>query len=361
MKHYHFSKSDTAIAKLIAIVLMMLHHLFGFTNRILPENMYHSLHMYQGQPIEAVVCSSFKICVAFFLFLSGYGTYLSVRKKRNMSYAIANRIKRLLVCIWEVMLIYVPIDYFMGITKVNIASSWNIQYDLKSILLSMLGFEKYNSEWWFVMPYIVLLMMTPLFIRHLRRENGNFFTDFLIVFGIALFSTYGLPKLMTYGMFETFSTSVWGILFSNVTYLIPIYLMGMIFAKYQVFSYYSQILPKGILQYPVMLFVALAGLYLRYKLGAYYDFFLVGPIIYSLVGCCKSIPGIEWLAGRLAKYITLVWLIHSFYIFQFGQKFIYSFGNPILIFFVLAIVSFISAAVVYWFYKALGKLIKKVA
>ena len=76
MKHYHFSKSDTSIAKLIAITLMLLHHLFGFTDRILPENMYQSLYMFRGQPIEAVICASFKVCVAFFLFLSGYGTYL---------------------------------------------------------------------------------------------------------------------------------------------------------------------------------------------------------------------------------------------------------------------------------------------
>ena len=48
MKHYHFSKSDTSIAKLIAITLMLLHHLFGFTDRILPENMYQSLYMFRG-------------------------------------------------------------------------------------------------------------------------------------------------------------------------------------------------------------------------------------------------------------------------------------------------------------------------
>ena len=110
MKHYHFSKSDTAIAKLIAILLMMLHHLFGFTDRIAPENMYHSLHIYQGQPLEAVICASFKVCVAFFLFLSGYGTYLSIRKSKNISQTIAARIYRLLKNVWQVMLIFVPID-----------------------------------------------------------------------------------------------------------------------------------------------------------------------------------------------------------------------------------------------------------
>lgn len=64
----------------------------------------------------------------------------------------------------------------------------------------MLGFEKYNGEWWFVMPYIFLLMMTPLMFRFLQREKADFFTDFLIVLGIALFSLYGIPKLMNYDM-----------------------------------------------------------------------------------------------------------------------------------------------------------------
>lgn len=359
MKHYHFSRSDTAVAKLAAILLMMLHHLFGFTDRILPEHMYHSIHMYQGQPVEAVICASFKVCVAFFLFLSGYGTYLGMRKKRDMSAAIAGRIKRLLVCIWQVMLIYVPIDFFLGVTKVNITSSWDITYDFQSVLLSMLGFEKYNGEWWFVMPYLVLLMLTPLLVRFLRRRKGDFFTDFLVVFGLALFSVYGLPKLLTYGMFETFGPSVWGILLRNVAYLLPIYLMGMVFARHQVFSYYHQILPKGILQYPVLLFIAIAGFYLRYKVGGNYDFFLVGPMIYAVVGLVKKIPGVAWTARKLGRYITLVWLIHTFYIFQFGQGFIYSFGNPFLIFLVLAVVSFGSAAAVYWLFAGLGRWLHK--
>lgn len=172
MKHYHFSKSDTSIAKLIAISLMLLHHLFGFTDRILPENMYQSLYMFRGQPIEAAICASFKVCVAFFLFLSGYGTYLSIRKSKSISKMIANRIFRFLKYIWQVMIIFVPIDFILGVTKVNLTSSWTIQYDFESIILSMLGFEKYNGEWWFVMPYIFLLMMTPLMFRLFKEKKS---------------------------------------------------------------------------------------------------------------------------------------------------------------------------------------------
>ena len=143
MKHYHFSKSDTSIAKLIAITLMLLHHLFGFTDRILPENMYQSLYMFRGQPIEAAICASFKVCVAFFLFLSGYGTYLSLRKSKSISKMIANRIFRFLKYIWQVMIIFVPIDFILGVTKVNLTSSWTIQYDFESIILrDPMGREK---------------------------------------------------------------------------------------------------------------------------------------------------------------------------------------------------------------------------
>lgn len=353
---YHFSKLDTSVAKLVAIVLMLLHHLFGFTERIKPENMYQSMYMYNGQPVEAVICSTFKICVAFFVFLSGYGIYCGVRKKSNMSSAIAARIKNLLVCVWQVMLIYVPIDYLLGVKKVNITSSWSIKYDLESWFLSMLGFEKYNGEWWFVMPYIFLLMLTPLLMKWIRRKRGEFFTDFIVVFGLAMFSTYGMSKLYTFKMFESFGTSVWGILLGNVMYLMPIYLMGMIFAKHQVFSYYHQILPKGVLQYPALMIIGFGAFYLRYKAGAPYDFFLVGPMIYACVKLMKDIPGVKWLARKAGRYITLVWLIHTFYIFQFGQRFIYGFRYPVVIFLVLTVVSFASAIAVYWLFEGLKRL-----
>ena len=122
----------------------------------------------------------------------------------------------------------------------------------------------------------------------------------------------------------------------------------------------SSDIPKGILSYPVLLFVAAAGFYMRYKLGSSYDFFLVGPMIYACVMLIKKIPGVIWVSKKAGRYITFVWLIHSFYVFQFGQKFIYSFGNPILIFIVLAVVSFASAAAVYWLFTGLSKGVKKI-
>lgn len=356
MKRFRFTKTDTSIAKLIAILLMILHHLFGFTNRILPEYMYESLHIVQGKPIEELICFSFKICVAMFLFLSGYGVFISVRKQKNISKVIAGRIKGLLVFVWEAMIVFVPIDYFLGITKVNITSTWKIGYNLKNIILSMLGFEKYNSEWWFVMPFMVLLMLTPLLIRFIQRRRADFFTDFLVVFGVAMFSSFGLSQLLTYPLFVTFAPSVWGILLRNVVQLLPIYMMGMLYAKYQAFSYLYAISPKS-MRYPVWIFVAFGSMYLRYKYNnGMYDFMLVGPMIFSMVCTVRNISGVAFLANKASRYITLVWLTHSFYIFQFGQGIVYHFRNPLVIFGVELILAFGTAFVIYWFFCQLRRL-----
>ena len=58
-------------------------------------------------------------------------------------------------------------------------------------------------------------MMTPLMLRFLKRKKADFFTDFLVVLGIALFSLYGIPRLMSYDMLIDFKGTVWGILLSK--------------------------------------------------------------------------------------------------------------------------------------------------
>ena len=70
------------------------------------------------------------------------------------------------------MIIFVPIDFILGVTKVNLTSSWTIQYDFESIILSMLGFEKYNGEWWFVMPYIFFTYDDAAYVSVFKEKKS---------------------------------------------------------------------------------------------------------------------------------------------------------------------------------------------
>ena len=82
----------------------------------------------------------------------------------------------------------------------------------------------------------------------------------------------------------------------------------------------------------------------------------LGILIYSIVRHAMGATVLGWSSLMAVSYTHL----HSFYVFQFGQKFIYSFGNPILIFIVLTVVSFASAAAVYWLFTGLSKGVKKI-
>lgn len=73
-------------------------------------------------------------------------------------------------------------------------------------------------------------------------------------------------------------------------------------------------------------------------------------MIFSIVCTIRGIPGVAYLANKASRYITLVWLTHSFYIFQFGQGIVYYFHNPIAIFGVELVLAFGTAFVIYWFF-----------
>lgn len=79
-KTVRFDKYASQAMKGIAIVMMLFHHQYlsrkrfeGFTVSFAPFADDTMIYM----------CSVFKICVPIYAFISGYGLYLSYRKKRS--------------------------------------------------------------------------------------------------------------------------------------------------------------------------------------------------------------------------------------------------------------------------------------
>ena len=79
-KTVRFDKYTSQAMKGIAIVMMLFHHQYlsrkrfeGFTVSFAPFADDTMIYM----------CSVFKICVPIYAFISGYGLYLSYRKKRS--------------------------------------------------------------------------------------------------------------------------------------------------------------------------------------------------------------------------------------------------------------------------------------
>lgn len=74
-----FDKRQTNVAKGIAIILMLCHHLFF--NDPKSYDLFSSLCILSnGVPIDSFLADFAKVCVSIFLVLSGYGLYISYSK-----------------------------------------------------------------------------------------------------------------------------------------------------------------------------------------------------------------------------------------------------------------------------------------
>ncbi len=98
-----FGKDKTAIIKGIAIVFMILLHVFGgagWYENDLPMNHNEGLIRFMG---------SFQICVGIFVFMICYGYAFS--KDKNWKYSFRH-IKQLLIAFWTVLfLLALPAGY----------------------------------------------------------------------------------------------------------------------------------------------------------------------------------------------------------------------------------------------------------
>jgi uncharacterized membrane protein len=101
-----FSRHDTKIMKGVAVILMLMHHLWFCPDR-LSGNLKYLINCFQNSSIYYL--GSFgQICVSLFFFLGGYGLWC-ISKKGKLD--ILNNIKKLYISYWKVFLVFIPIGF----------------------------------------------------------------------------------------------------------------------------------------------------------------------------------------------------------------------------------------------------------
>lgn len=120
-----FDKRQTFIAKGMATLMLLWHHLFGSYSIFLDKVI--SLLSFKGIPVECIIASFCKICVAIFVLLSGYGLYKSYNKKSNDSTVLSkkqkiigditfvkNHLIKIMFDFWLVYIIFVIMGIFFN-------------------------------------------------------------------------------------------------------------------------------------------------------------------------------------------------------------------------------------------------------
>lgn len=164
------TREQSKIIQGIAILMMVMHHLWGWPIRT-PEIQLNHLEEFLGQ-----AC---KICVSMYIFITGYG----LSKKMGGGRYILGKILKTYTLYWKVFVIFVTIGLAIGYYS----------FDIKECILNFTAVDvSYNREWWYIFTYINFLLITPLVgrIRSLRIS----IVCFAVLIAVSLVIEYTLTS-----------------------------------------------------------------------------------------------------------------------------------------------------------------------
>ena len=300
------SKNNSLEIKGIVILCMIFYHLFGFPERIPPEN----ISQWMGNPIT----KAFQICVPVYLFIAGYGLQCIAIKKGIITINdIWKRLKKLYILFWWIAIPFILIGIIIQYYPI---------FPLNNLALNLIGMKSsFNGEWWFYYLYVELLFAF-YFISKLNVKRNAY----IIIM---------LTLLITTRFFNSILPHENILVLRHIKMLLinlNIFMLGCFFAKYDIFKCMS-VFCNGILNknyiWPILLILPiLVRAYL--PLIGITELIMVPIFIYGIVNLCTITRG--EIFSFLGKHSMNLWLIHSFFIYYYLKHITYITHNPFIMF-----------------------------
>lgn len=351
-----FTKEHTMQMKGIAIIILLFHHCFLNAQRwaTVPYEKLATTKGWGYYPISFAPFSSHtiqylasfsKICVAMFVFMTGYGmwvSYESQKKKTTMS----NYIKKRMVTLMTGFLIIFVVTEILAIPTGRFIEVYG--HDFHSVvymiidalgLAKLLGTPLFCLTWWYMSLAIVLIMIFP-FVHSIMEKYQ----------WVVVVASIIVPRACGFGQ----STDLF-------RYLLA-YTLGMYFAQHDLLARIKEkFMKQNVAGKLLSLIVSLIGLAVIIKCRQnawigwkYLDFWDGFAAMYMIVISYIYILNGKWIVkglGFLGKHSMNIFLIHSFYRDVFFHEFTYSFYYAWLDYIVLMAISLVTSIVLEWFKK----------
>ena len=351
-----FTKEHTMQMKGIAIIILLFHHCFLNAQRwaTVPYEKLATTKGWGYYPISFAPFSSHtiqylasfsKICVAMFVFMTGYGmwvSYESQKKKTTMS----NYIKKRMVTLMTGFLIIFAVTEILAIPTGRFIEVYG--HDFRSVvymiidalgLAKLLGTPLFCLTWWYMSLAIVLIMIFP-FVHSIMEKYQ----------WVVVVASIIVPRACGFGQ----STDLF-------RYLLA-YTLGMYFAQHDLLTRIKErFMEQNMARKLLSLIVSLIGLAVIIKCRQnawigwkYLDFWDGFAAMYVIVISYIYILNGKWIVkglGFLGKHSMNIFLIHSFYRDVFFHEFTYSFYYAWLDYIVLMAISLVTSMVLEWFKK----------
>lgn len=314
------SLQDTNILKGIALAFLLWHHLF-YTRKMPVDDI-----MIGHYPLVQTLGIWCKVCVAIFVFLSGYGLTVSAEKNGGIGSLwqfYKKRYLKLMINYWFIYLVFVPFGVLvMGRT---LESVYGENYVLPAIVDFLGLFQSiygspygYNPTWWFYGCIIVLYLFFPLLYK--CKKYWYLLIPLAIVFNTLAFHI-------------TFINPCGGYMLSFVCgmslALNPIKEMDggaknilWLFVVFSVIAWY-RLHSTHVFLWDAMISLTLTILYMHLTLPE----FIRKPLAF------------------IGKHSFNIFLFHTFFFYLYFKEYIYWTKNPILIFATLFVVCMVTSMI----------------
>ena len=327
MQKYTFSKENSLALKGTAILMMMWHHCF-----LIGRFEKYSISFWPMTEGQVVCIADFlKICVSLFAFISGYGLYrtwtAAQQKEQSTSRWIYERLVRTLSSYWFVIVLAWLVCTFLDNRPYriyNFATSillgiWNMIVDFLG-LTNLVGGVQLNPTWWYMSAAVVFIVLFPLIVKAFK--------------GVGCFCTLGIILILP-RISDGYPGGI------NFYSFLPVFCIGMIFARYDFFAIWGRLWSNRTIYIQVSkLIIMLAGLLIIYKLFPLMDvekwwdvkwnLFPILVIIFAYDYLFK-IPILNETLIFLGKHATNIFLVHAFIRYYYCEAFVYGRGNFIFI------------------------------
>ena len=358
--------SDSFSLKGIALLFLLLHHLF-----YVPNGLFSDLHLWGDRYLINQIGIMGKFCVSLFVFLSGYGLALVTHKagdKITLRRFYTHRFVKLMLNYWLMWLLFVTIGiYCFDITFTKV---YGLHYISRFIvdflgLASACGFIGYNPTWWFYSCILILYTIFPIIYRICLKRYGRILL-ILCSFALSLYCPVIFLKPVQWYLLPF----VLGILFGNGSiYAIttPSQLSNSIMCKlrFELTKCLSGMLNKRS-QFFLLIIVLLSFSFRNFtQFSLTFDTIIC--ILVYLLYINMSLP--QWTNQGLqflGKHSFNIFLFHTFIFYLYFQDFIYLLYNPLLIYLLLLFICVVLSVVIEWgknrfgFYRMQTALIYKI-
>lgn len=311
------TKQDAKMSQGLAIISMVLLHLFCRYDL----SIYNVRLIIGNVPLLYYIGLFGDICVPIYCFSSGYAqAVLCDKEQENYKHNRLRRLFKFLIHFWIILCCFSVVGWSVGNSEIP----GGIWIFLGNFLLYKLS---YNGAWWFVLTYVFLIVLSPVFICIVKKKIP-----------IIIFLESGFIYCVTYVLYFNYKLSISNVIFSGILEQMLLlgrcqfmFVIGILFYRYNIVGWLRSKLERGILRkivvvtFPIVMFIV----------HCFIQSLVIAPITGIVTLTCFHLwnkpQWVKEFFTFFGRHSTNLWLTHMFFYLTLFTGFIYVCHEPIAV------------------------------